>query len=149
MLVAFGRILDWLYNKGPILCMFQLLLPKVTVNQLEQLRLPISPLMLENATFLMQGDNLMAWPLICDPNSRVQGWLRSYLAKEGLVEVRYSVGDEVLKLKSNIIPVLIQWSLYFTTLYFKTTLIIRPPLLVPKYTKFFVYSSPSLNGHSL
>ncbi len=27
----------------------------------------------------------------------------------------------------------IQWSLYFTTLYFKTTLTIRPPILDPKF----------------
>lgn len=57
------------------------------------MNLPTTPLMLENAALLMQGDTTVSWPLLCDPVSYVLGFLRSYLKAEGLVEVRYSVGD--------------------------------------------------------
>ena len=47
--------------------------------------------MLENAAFLMQEDYVNAWPLICDPTSRVLDWLYQYKHDKGLVVVRYSV----------------------------------------------------------
>ena len=58
--------------------------------QLEILRLPITRLMLENSCFLLQGEAVTAWPLVCDPTSRVIDWLRKKMGKT-LVEVRYSV----------------------------------------------------------
>ena len=59
--------------------------------QLEILRLPTTPLMLENACFLMQGESVTAWPLVCDPTSRIIEWLRFRMKDKGLVEVRYTV----------------------------------------------------------
>lgn len=59
--------------------------------QLEILRLPTTPLMLENACFLMQGESITAWPLVCDPTSRIIEWLRYRMKETGLVEVRYTV----------------------------------------------------------
>ena len=54
-------------------------------------KLPISPLALENAMFLQQHDNVLAWPLLCDPTSRVVDWVRLYLKHKNVVVVRYSV----------------------------------------------------------
>jgi hypothetical protein len=39
--------------------------------ELEIKQLPTTALMLENAAFLMQEDYVNAWPLICDPTSRI------------------------------------------------------------------------------
>ncbi|KAL4232681.1 hypothetical protein ACF0H5_007369 [Mactra antiquata] len=60
------------------------------IMHLEILRLPTTPLMLENACFLMQEESITAWPLICDPTSRIIDWLRYRMKDKGLVEVRYS-----------------------------------------------------------
>ena len=56
---------------------------------------------------------------------------------------------EVGFMSCNIKPLLaIQWSLYFTTVYFKTTLIIRPPNLAPKcnfeYYWTFILGPPAV-----
>ena len=59
--------------------------------ELEIKQLPTTALMLENAAFLMQEDYVNAWPLICDPTSRVLDWLYHYKHDKGLVVVRYSV----------------------------------------------------------
>ena len=64
---------------------------QLEIQSLQKLGLPKTPLMLENASFLMQGDNLMAWPLVCDPSSRVIDWVKDYLKDKDLVTVRYSV----------------------------------------------------------
>ena len=61
------------------------------VIRMETMRLSITKLMLENACFLMQRDSMVAWPLICDPTSRVLDWLRNFYGHTGLVEVKYSV----------------------------------------------------------
>ena len=74
---------------------------------LEILCLPTTRLMLENSCFMMQGESITAWPLVCDPTSRVIEWLRYRMGKN-LVEVKYSVsistiglsGPEVIKLFS-------------------------------------------------
>ena len=58
---------------------------------MEQKRLPRTPMMMENASFVMQGDTIQAWPLLCDPTSRVIPWVKSFLSDKGLVEVKYSV----------------------------------------------------------
>lgn len=77
--------------------MFSTLYPHLSVSfqldimHLEILRLPITRLMLENACYLMQRDSTTAWPLICDPTSRVIEWLMYYMRDQGLVEVKYSV----------------------------------------------------------
>ena len=63
---------------------------QIDIMQLEILRLPITRLMLENSCFLLQGESVHAWPLVCDPTSRVIDWLRKKMGKN-LVEVRYSV----------------------------------------------------------
>lgn len=62
--------------------------------ELEIKQLPTTPLMLENAAFLMQEDYVNAWPLICDPTSRVLDWLYQYKRDKGLVVVRYSVSKK-------------------------------------------------------
>ncbi|XP_052708586.1 uncharacterized protein LOC128183562 isoform X10 [Crassostrea angulata] len=60
------------------------------VIRMETMHLSITKLMLENACFLMQRDSMVAWPLICDPTSRVLDWLRNFYGNTGLVEVKYS-----------------------------------------------------------
>ena len=67
-------------------CMLQFDLMELEIKQL-----PTTALMLENAAFLMQEDYVNAWPLICDPTSRVLDWLYHYKHDKGLVVVRYSV----------------------------------------------------------
>ena len=101
------------------------------VIRMETMRLSITKLMLENACFLMQRDSMVAWPLICDPTSRVLDWLRNFYGHTGLVEVKYSVShpcalkppDSSLILKfasivwllfmnivfTNFIPILLEW----------------------------------------
>ena len=64
---------------------------QLDIMNLEILRLPITPLMLENACFLMQEQSITAWPLVCDPASRIIDWLRFNMKDKGLVEVRYNV----------------------------------------------------------
>ncbi len=61
------------------------------LREMEQKRLPRTPMMMENASFVMQGDTIQAWPLLCDPTSRVIPWVKSFLSDKGLVEVKYSV----------------------------------------------------------
>ncbi|OWF37572.1 Dynein heavy chain 5, axonemal [Mizuhopecten yessoensis] len=63
---------------------------RLDIMNLEIERLPITSLMLENACFLMQEESTTAWPLICDPTSRVIDWLQFYKRSKGLVCVRYS-----------------------------------------------------------
>ena len=74
------------YVTCPSLCY-----PQLDIMRLEILRLPTTPLMLENACFLMQEESITAWPLICDPTSRIIEWLRFYMKDKGLVEVKYTV----------------------------------------------------------
>ncbi|KAL5010133.1 hypothetical protein ScPMuIL_012438 [Solemya velum] len=63
---------------------------ELDIIQLEILRLPTTNLMLDNACFLMQDESTTAWPLICDPTSRVIDWLHTSKKEMGLVEVKYS-----------------------------------------------------------
>ncbi|XP_052807484.1 dynein axonemal heavy chain 5-like isoform X7 [Mya arenaria] len=70
--------------------MVDFLYTPLDIMHLEIKRLPTSPLMLENAVFLMQEESLTAWPLVCDPTSRIIDWLRFYMKDKNLVEVRYS-----------------------------------------------------------
>ena len=72
---------------------------------MEDKRLPRTPLMMENASFIMQGDKIQAWPLLCDPTARVTSWVNSFLSDKGLVTVKYSVSkilDSVLHIWENI-----------------------------------------------
>lgn len=64
------------------------------VIRMETMHLSITKLMMENACFLMQRDRMVAWPLICDPTSRVLDWLRNFYGNTGLVEVKYSVSTQ-------------------------------------------------------
>ena len=64
--------------------------------ELEMRALPTSALALENAVFLQQQDNVLAWPLLCDPTARVVDWVRLYLRHKNVVVVRYSVKTELL-----------------------------------------------------
>ncbi|CAL1527205.1 unnamed protein product [Lymnaea stagnalis] len=59
------------------------------IIKLQRKQLPTTRLMLENACFLMQDASMTAWPLICDPTSRVIDWLKSFYAGKELVEVKY------------------------------------------------------------
>ncbi|XP_023932047.1 dynein heavy chain 5, axonemal-like isoform X1 [Lingula anatina] len=59
------------------------------VKQLEMKKLPMTRLMLENACFIMQEESSMAWPLLCDPTSRVIDWIKGYLKEKNLMEVKY------------------------------------------------------------
>lgn len=59
--------------------------------KLQMIRLPTTKLMLENSCFLMQEESTTAWPLICDPTSRVLTWLRGLYKERELVEVKYHV----------------------------------------------------------
>ncbi|CAH1799095.1 unnamed protein product [Owenia fusiformis] len=61
----------------------------IHIKELELLRLPQTRLLLENACFVMQEESCSAWPLICDPASRIIDWLQYFLKGKGLVEVRY------------------------------------------------------------
>ncbi|XP_053397319.1 dynein axonemal heavy chain 5-like isoform X6 [Mercenaria mercenaria] len=70
--------------------MVDFLYTQLDIMHLEILRLPTTPLMLENACFLMQGESITAWPLVCDPTSRIIEWLRFKMKDKGLVEVRYT-----------------------------------------------------------
>ncbi|XP_052089132.1 uncharacterized protein LOC127725852 isoform X10 [Mytilus californianus] len=72
------------------LTLVDFLCKKLDLMELEIKQLPTTPLMLENAAFLMQEDYVNAWPLICDPTSRVLDWLYQYKRDKGLVVVRYS-----------------------------------------------------------
>ncbi|KAK3577475.1 hypothetical protein CHS0354_032326 [Potamilus streckersoni] len=69
--------------------LMEFLYTPLDVMHLEMLRLPITRLMLENAIFLMQEESVTAWPLVCDPTSRVIDWLKMYMHEKGLVKVRY------------------------------------------------------------
>ena len=85
------------WNVFPLLIIFKCLSfspPQLEILEAEQLKLPMTRLMLENASFLMQGETTEAWPLVCDPTSRVINWIKDYLTSKGLVEVKYSVSDE-------------------------------------------------------
>ncbi|GFN75495.1 dynein beta chain, ciliary [Plakobranchus ocellatus] len=57
--------------------------------RLQRLGLPTTRLMLENACFLMQEASRTAWPLVCDPTSRVIEWLQQLYGGQDLVEVKY------------------------------------------------------------
>ncbi|XP_035829673.1 dynein heavy chain 5, axonemal isoform X2 [Aplysia californica] len=59
------------------------------VIHLQRKQLPTTRLMLENACFLMQEASTTAWPLICDPTSRVIDWLKFFYTGRDLVEVKY------------------------------------------------------------
>ncbi|KAK6187606.1 hypothetical protein SNE40_005595 [Patella caerulea] len=59
------------------------------VMELEIMQLPTTRLMLENSCFLLQEETTTAWPLICDPTSRVIDWLKHRFDSKGLVEVKY------------------------------------------------------------
>ncbi|KAF6026452.1 hypothetical protein EB796_015243 [Bugula neritina] len=59
--------------------LFDYLYTKLEKQKLELLRLPMTPLMLENAAIIMQEDNYRAWPLICDPTSRSVQWVKCYI----------------------------------------------------------------------
>ena len=64
---------------------------QIVVYELDRMKLPVSPLMLENSLFIRQEDDILAWPLICDPTSRIVDWVRNYLQHKHVMIVRYSV----------------------------------------------------------
>ncbi|XP_070190368.1 uncharacterized protein [Littorina saxatilis] len=61
----------------------------IDIMKLEMMRLPTTRLMLENSCFLMQEASTTAWPLICDPTSRVLDWLVGLYQGRDLVVVKY------------------------------------------------------------
>ncbi|XP_025098007.1 LOW QUALITY PROTEIN: dynein gamma chain, flagellar outer arm-like [Pomacea canaliculata] len=69
--------------------LFEFLYTPLNVMKLQMIRLPTTKLMLENSCFLMQEESTTAWPLICDPTSRVLTWLRGLYKERELVEVKY------------------------------------------------------------
>ena len=68
-----------------------LIIIQIRIGQLEQLSLPQTPLMLENACFIMQEDKTIAWPLMCDPSSRVIDWVKDFMNECHIVDVKYHV----------------------------------------------------------
>ena len=62
---------------------------------MEEKRLPVTPLTMENAAFILQAD--LAWPLMCDPTARVISWASLSLADRGLVTVKYAVSPPSIK----------------------------------------------------
>ena len=58
-------------------------------------RLPVTPLTMENAAFILQAD--LAWPLMCDPTARIISWASLSLADRGLVTVKYAVSTPLIK----------------------------------------------------
>lgn len=64
---------------------------QLDICHFEVKKLPISQLALENAMFIKEEDNVLAWPLLCDPTLRVVEWIKSYLKEKNIVVVRYSV----------------------------------------------------------
>ncbi|XP_067674368.1 uncharacterized protein [Haliotis asinina] len=69
--------------------LIEFLYTPLDVMHLEMIGLPTTRLVLENACFLMQEKSTTAWPLICDPTSRVLDWLNVYFTGKELVEVKY------------------------------------------------------------
>ncbi|XP_074662754.1 uncharacterized protein LOC141915202 [Tubulanus polymorphus] len=61
----------------------------IEIKKLDLLELPKTPLMLENASLVMQEQSINAWPLICDTTSRIIDWMKFYLKSSNLVVVRY------------------------------------------------------------
>ena len=66
------------------------------MQELEERKLPMTRLHLENATMLMQTENMLAWPLLCDPSSRVIDWVKDYHKNKNLVVVKYNVSDTLV-----------------------------------------------------
>ena len=54
-------------------------------------KLPVTRVHLENAAILMQTEVMFAWPLLCDPSSRVIDWIKGYHENKQLVVVKYTV----------------------------------------------------------
>ena len=73
-----------------------LLILQIEKQRLELLRLPMTPLMLENATLIMQEDNYRAWPLISDPTSRCIAWMKFYIPSITAVKYHVSIADFIL-----------------------------------------------------
>ncbi|XP_070568705.1 dynein axonemal heavy chain 5-like isoform X4 [Ptychodera flava] len=61
---------------------------KVDIQALMLLQLPMTPIVQQNACFIMQELSSTAWNLLCDPTSRVQDWLEKYL-QGSLIHVKY------------------------------------------------------------
>ena len=100
---------------------------------LEILQLPTTRLMLENSCFLMQGESITAWPLVCDPTSRVIDWLRKRMGKN-LVEVKYSVST---------IQTVLFMSLSGFTVRRRAVMSVK---IAYTYTIYFIYSPLYLNN---
>lgn len=67
-----------------------LFLLQVEIESLRILKLPRTENSNNNASFILQEESCSAWPLICDPTSRVLDWLYCYLSGK-LVIVKYNV----------------------------------------------------------
>ena len=74
-----------------MLCVCVCVCVQIDIMKLEMMRLPTTRLMLENSCFLMQEASTTAWPLICDPTSRVLDWLTGLYQSRELVVVKYHV----------------------------------------------------------
>ncbi|XP_077977225.1 dynein axonemal heavy chain 8-like isoform X3 [Glandiceps talaboti] len=68
--------------------LIEFLYSKVDIQALMLLNLPMTPIVQENACFIMQDLCSTSWNLLCDPTSRVQDWLEKYL-KGSLIHVKY------------------------------------------------------------
>ncbi|XP_071818739.1 dynein axonemal heavy chain 5-like isoform X4 [Apostichopus japonicus] len=62
---------------------------EVEIESLRILKLPRTENSNNNASFILQEESCSAWPLICDPTSRVLDWLYCYLSGK-LVIVKYN-----------------------------------------------------------
>ncbi|XP_041355189.1 dynein gamma chain, flagellar outer arm-like isoform X3 [Gigantopelta aegis] len=69
--------------------LIEFLYSPLDVMRLDIQNLPTTQLMLENAVFLMQEESITAWPMICDPTSRVLNWLHCYFKNTEMVETKY------------------------------------------------------------
>lgn len=69
--------------------LIEFLYTPIDIMKLEMMRLPTTRLMLENSCFLMQEASITAWPLVCDPTSRVLTWLKGLYENREMVVVKY------------------------------------------------------------
>ncbi|XP_033113255.1 dynein heavy chain 5, axonemal-like isoform X2 [Anneissia japonica] len=66
----------------------EFLFSKVKIESFRLLNLPMTPVSCDNACFIMQELSSTAWPLLCDPTSRVLEWLKAFKADK-LTKVKY------------------------------------------------------------
>ncbi|XP_071954985.1 uncharacterized protein [Antedon mediterranea] len=68
--------------------MIDFLFSKVDIESFRLLNLPMTPVSCDNACFITQELSSTAWPLLCDPTSRVLDWLKAFKGGK-LMKVKY------------------------------------------------------------